>query len=108
MGKPVFLTPLGAEGLDVRSGRDIEIAGDRRGVADRTIALLSNADRRAHLGDGGAGDGAGTVRLVLHRRSPGSAVQLGARRGRMTDSAPVRLLCFGFGDIQGSRGARVY
>jgi len=51
MAKPVVSTPIGAEGLEVRAGYDIELARDPTAFADRTIALLHDAERRARLGE---------------------------------------------------------
>lgn len=50
MGKPVVSTSIGAEGLDVRPGHDLEVADGVASFADTTVALLRDAERRAHLG----------------------------------------------------------
>ena len=50
MGKPVVSTSIGAEGLDVHPGHDVEIADGVAPFADTTVALLRDADRRERLG----------------------------------------------------------
>jgi sugar transferase (PEP-CTERM/EpsH1 system associated) len=50
MEKPVVSTPLGAEGLAVHAGHDIELAQDPETFAARTVALLRDPARRARLG----------------------------------------------------------
>jgi len=50
MGRPVVSTSLGAEGLDVRPGHDLEIADGAAPFAAATVALLHDPDRRARLG----------------------------------------------------------
>ncbi|HLJ60334.1 MAG TPA: glycosyltransferase [bacterium] len=51
MGKAVVSTALGAEGLRVSAGQDIEIADDAETFAATTIALLRDPARRARLGE---------------------------------------------------------
>ncbi|MFZ5475574.1 MAG: radical SAM protein [Myxococcota bacterium] len=48
-GKAVVSTAIGAEGLEVRDGREIVIA-EREGFADAVLSLLADAPRRARLG----------------------------------------------------------
>jgi sugar transferase (PEP-CTERM/EpsH1 system associated) len=50
MGKAVVSTALGAEGLQVRPGQDIEIADGTEAFAGATITLLRDAARRARMG----------------------------------------------------------
>jgi len=50
MGKAVVSTSVGAEGLHVSRGRDIEIADTAEAFAATTVALLQNPARRARLG----------------------------------------------------------
>ena len=52
MEKPVVSTPVGAEGLAVRAGHDIELAQDPEAFAERTVALLRDPARRARLAAG--------------------------------------------------------
>jgi glycosyltransferase involved in cell wall biosynthesis len=49
-GRPVVSTTLGAEGLDVASGRDLILADDPGRFASEVVALLQNPDRRRALG----------------------------------------------------------
>jgi glycosyltransferase involved in cell wall biosynthesis len=48
-GVPVVSTSLGAEGIDAVDGRDIAIADRPGAMADRVLALLGDAPRRAGL-----------------------------------------------------------
>jgi len=50
MGKPIVSTSIGAEGLNVRPGHDLEIADGVTSFADTTVALLRDAERRTRLG----------------------------------------------------------
>ena len=52
-GKPVLSTTIGAEGLALDPGKNIEIADDPQLFADRTVALLGDAARRAELSSAG-------------------------------------------------------
>lgn len=45
-GKAVVSTTIGAEGLDVRHGRDILLADDAPTFADEVASLLQDAERR--------------------------------------------------------------
>jgi glycosyltransferase involved in cell wall biosynthesis len=49
MGKAVVSTSVGAEGLDVRHGRDILLADDPASFADSVAALLGEPERRRRL-----------------------------------------------------------
>jgi glycosyltransferase involved in cell wall biosynthesis len=53
MGKAVVSTSIGAEGLDVRDGRDILIADDPAAFAEAVRAVLSDASLRDRLGANG-------------------------------------------------------
>jgi glycosyltransferase involved in cell wall biosynthesis len=46
---PVVSTPVGAEGLDIRDGEDIAIAGSPREFAERCLALLGDAGARRRM-----------------------------------------------------------
>jgi glycosyltransferase involved in cell wall biosynthesis len=46
---PVVSTTVGAEGLDIESGRNIHIADDPRDFADRCIALLEDESQRSAM-----------------------------------------------------------
>jgi len=50
MGKAVVSTSIGAEGLPVRSGRDVLIADDPEEFADGVVGLLQDRVRRGELG----------------------------------------------------------
>jgi len=50
MAKAVVSTSVGAEGLDVRPGEDIEIEDSPAGFAEKVIGLLNNAERRSCMG----------------------------------------------------------
>lgn len=50
-GKAVVSTSIGAEGLDVRNGRDIVLEDTAAGFAGATAALLKDPDRRRSLGE---------------------------------------------------------
>jgi len=50
MGRPIVSTSLGAEGLDIRPGHDLEIADDAASFAAATVALLRDPDRCVRLG----------------------------------------------------------
>lgn len=52
LGRPVLTTPLGAEGLAVQPGRDLEIAPLQR-FAEALASLLSDSPRRAALAAAG-------------------------------------------------------
>ncbi len=108
MGKAVVSTTVGAEGLDVRAGYDLELADTAEQFAERTLALLRDEDRRARLG-------AQARRTVLARYAwtaildrLARALRRSARGARMRREESGRLLLLGFGDINGARGARVY
>jgi glycosyltransferase involved in cell wall biosynthesis len=49
IGTPVVSTAKGAEGLDLRAGRDLLIADSPADFADATVGLLSNASLRQSL-----------------------------------------------------------
>ncbi|MGJ8642177.1 MAG: glycosyltransferase [Luteolibacter sp.] len=51
MGVPVVSTTIGAEGLELVGGVDLEIADDADGFADVTTTLLSDTERRRALAD---------------------------------------------------------
>ena len=53
-GKAVVSTSIGAEGLDVRDGRDIILADTPPRFASAIISLLADADRRRQLGQAAA------------------------------------------------------
>ena len=42
-GLPIVSTPIGAEGIDLRDGENILIAGDPRSFADATVRVLTDA-----------------------------------------------------------------
>ena len=46
MGKAVVSTTIGAEGLDVQSGRDLILADEAKAFADSVLALLRDAELR--------------------------------------------------------------
>ncbi len=46
MGKAVISTSIGAEGLDVRSGRDLVLADDAAGFGEAILTLLRDAELR--------------------------------------------------------------
>ena len=46
MGKAVISTSIGAEGLDVQSGRDLILADNPASFADAILSLIQNADLR--------------------------------------------------------------
>jgi glycosyltransferase involved in cell wall biosynthesis len=48
-GVPIVSTTVGAEGLEVRNGQDIEIADDAAAFADKVVRLLRDPDRRAAI-----------------------------------------------------------
>jgi len=50
MGRPIVSTSLGAEGLDVCAGEDLEIADGAASFARAAVALLRDPDRCARLG----------------------------------------------------------
>ncbi len=50
MAKPVVSSSIGAEGLRVRPGYDVEIADDAAAFAEKTVALLRDPERRGRLG----------------------------------------------------------
>lgn len=52
-GLPVVSTPLGAEGLSARDGREILIADSPEDFAGRVLHLLENAGERERLADSG-------------------------------------------------------
>lgn len=49
LGTPVVATPKGVEGLDLRADQDVMVGADPRSFADKTLALLKNADLRQQL-----------------------------------------------------------
>lgn len=53
MARPVVATTIGAEGLDVVAGRDLELADDPAAFAHRVADLLDVPARRAELGRNG-------------------------------------------------------
>ncbi len=57
-GRAVVSTPIGAEGLDVTSGRDLILADDDRQFAEAVIDLLRDGDRRRTLGANAAASAA--------------------------------------------------
>ncbi len=60
MGKAVVSTTVGAEGLPLTDGVDVVLADDPQAFAERTVALLRDAEMRARLG-------ASARRLVVDR-----------------------------------------
>jgi len=74
-GRAVVSTSIGAEGLDVASGRDLIVADDQRAFADAVIALLEDGDRRRALGVSAAASAArydwpaiaSSFEQILHR-----------------------------------------
>ena len=48
---PVVSTSIGAEGLDIRNGEDIQIADTPSEFGERCIALLEDPHRRARMAD---------------------------------------------------------
>ncbi len=48
---PVLSTSIGAEGLDVESGRNIVLADDPQAFADRCVELLDNPEKRRRLAE---------------------------------------------------------
>ncbi|MCB0252397.1 MAG: glycosyltransferase [Anaerolineae bacterium] len=52
-GLPIVSTPIGAEGIDLRDGENILIAGDARSFADATIRLLANRELNQQLRSNG-------------------------------------------------------
>jgi len=50
MGKPIVSTTLGAEGIRVASGREVQLADRADDFAAQAIALLEDAERRNALG----------------------------------------------------------
>ncbi len=51
MGRPVVSTSVGAEGLPLVAGRDLEIADDPRAFASRVLSLLSDPAARQQMAD---------------------------------------------------------
>jgi len=49
MGKAIVSTSVGCEGINVSDGKDILIADDPEGFANKTIELLKNPDMRINL-----------------------------------------------------------
>ena len=52
-GRPVVSTSVGAEGLDLRPGREIVIADSPREFADQVVGLLAHEERRRQLAQAG-------------------------------------------------------
>jgi sugar transferase (PEP-CTERM/EpsH1 system associated) len=50
MGKAVVSTSIGAEGLDVRNGKNIFIADAPQEFADAVVEILKNAEKRREIG----------------------------------------------------------
>jgi len=50
MGMAVITTPLGAQGFQVRHGRELLIADSPEAFADAAVELLQDSRRRAELG----------------------------------------------------------
>lgn len=50
MSKAIVSTSLGAEGIDVVSGRHLELADDPQAFADAVVSLLDDPERGARLG----------------------------------------------------------
>lgn len=48
-GLPIVSTPIGAEGIDLRDGENILIAGDVRSFADATVRLLTDPEFNRQL-----------------------------------------------------------
>lgn len=53
MKKPVLSTTVGAEGLEVRPGREIALADEPQAFAEAVLALLDAPDRRLRLAEEG-------------------------------------------------------
>lgn len=53
LGTPVVSTPKGVEGLDLRPDVDVAVADDPQTFAAKTLALLQDADLRAHRAEQG-------------------------------------------------------
>jgi glycosyltransferase involved in cell wall biosynthesis len=53
MGLPVVATRLGAEGLGARDGRDLLVADDEAGFAERVLSLLADPVLRASVAAAG-------------------------------------------------------
>ncbi len=53
MSRPVVSTTLGAEGLDLEAGREIQIADDPGVFARRVVELLADPAARQRLGTAG-------------------------------------------------------
>jgi glycosyltransferase involved in cell wall biosynthesis len=51
--RPVVATTLGAEGLDLKRGRDLEVADDPENFADICVTLLENQNTRFNLATSG-------------------------------------------------------
>ncbi len=52
-GRAVVSTSIGAEGLGAADGRELRIADDAAGFADRVVELLADDETRARLGEAG-------------------------------------------------------
>ena len=48
-GLPIVSTPIGAEGIDLRDGENILVAGDARSFADATIRVLTDPELNRQL-----------------------------------------------------------
>jgi glycosyltransferase involved in cell wall biosynthesis len=57
-GRAIVSTSIGAEGLEVRHGRDILLADDESGFAEAVISLLRSPDLRRQLGQAAAAQAA--------------------------------------------------
>ena len=53
MGLPVVSTSVGAEGLDISPGDNILIADDAKSFTKWVLQLLSDAELRARIAEGG-------------------------------------------------------
>lgn len=68
-GKAVVSTSIGAEGLNLVSGKDIEIADDPAGFAERVTSLLRDGKRRELMGSAGREKIVASYSLNALRRS---------------------------------------
>jgi polysaccharide biosynthesis protein PslH len=83
MAKAVVSTTIGAEGLPVTNGRDIEIADDPSGFAQAVIRLIRDTDTRRSIET--------AARQLVVEKYDWSAVAEDFERAllRVTDSAPI-------------------
>jgi sugar transferase (PEP-CTERM/EpsH1 system associated) len=83
MAKAVVSTTIGAEGLPVTNGRDIEIADDPSGFAQAVVRLIRDTDARRSIET--------AARQLVVEKYDWSAVAEDFERAllRVTDSAPI-------------------